>query len=256
MLPIVNVIIFANEEMKDSKLPKGVLSIGFKPVLFHLISSFENLKDEYFFQFFIICHKNEIEIMEDEMERWEKGDIYFIPTKYRNMDTRILYFYLNSAFHKSCDFYILTSIYFPFFSETTISYFLDKYKKNPLILIGNLPYGKNSFPKIMIKNEKGIFSENGVYNFLYFTILSEYEFKQIYSIYYPMDESYFNCIFFRTILLPDYYSSFDLNPLLSLKDFHYLQYLYHENEKKKSTIQFQILWKKIKNLENEMKKIF
>ena len=255
MLFTINVIIFANERIQDYEKPKAISSIGSIPILKHIISSFKRLKDEYNFNFIIICYQNEKEIIEDEMERWDNSNIIYIATEYRNMNIQILYRYLSSSFFKSSDYFIISSIYFPFLSESLLSYFIEYYKKKPLILIGNIPYGKNLIPKVKIRNGKGIFSEEGDYHFLYLTIIDEYNFKQIYSIDYPIDELYYRCHYFDVVILPNYYISYDINPYIFKKDLDYLKYKYYENEKKINKIQLKKIWQKIKKIENELKKI-
>ena len=85
--------------------------------------------------------------------------------------------------------------------------------------------------------------------------MREYDFKQIYSIDYSMNEFYYNCIYFQTILLPNYYSSYDIYPYIIKKDLEYLKYIYDKNEKKINIIQLKKIWQKIKKIENEIKKI-
>lgn len=254
MLTTISVILFANEKIREYQKPKAICSIGYIPILKHIISSFKKLKDEYNFNFVIICYKDEKEIIEDEMERWDSSDIIYLSTEYRTMNVKILYHYIHSSFIKPTEHFLITSLYFPFFSDSLLSYFLENYKKNPLILVGDIPYGKKLIPKIKIKNGKGIFSKEGNYNFLYLTIMQEYTFKQIYSIDYSMNELYFHFIFFETILLPIYYSSYDIYPYIIKKDLDYLKYIYYENEKKINKIQLKKIWQKMKKIENEIKK--
>ena len=254
MLLTINVIIFANEKINNYEKPKAISSIGYIPIMKHIISSFKILKDEYNFNFIIICYKDEIEIIEDEMERWDKSNIIYIPTEYRNMNIKILYRYLSSSFYKTSDYFLISSIYFPFLTESLLSYFLEDFKKKPLILVGKIPYGKHIIPKIKIRNGKAIFSKEGDYNFLYLTIMDEYDFKQIYSIDYPIDELYYHCNYFDVVILPSYYLSYDINPYIFKKDLDYLKYKYYENEKKINKIQLKKIWRKLKNLEIEIKK--
>ena len=189
------------------------------------------------------------------MERWENINISYLSTMYRNMNINILYHYIHSNLFLPAEHFMITSIYFPFFSDSLFSYFLENFNKNPSILVGNIPYGKNQIPKIKIKNEKGIFSNEGNYNFLFLTIMEEYTFKQIYSIYYPIEELYYHCIHFKTVILPTYYSSYEIYPYITKKDLEYLKYIYYKNEKKINQIQLKKIWNKLKKIETFIKKI-
>lgn len=253
MLSKINVLIFANEKISEN--PKAISSIGHIPILKHIISSLKKLKDEYDFSFIIICHTHEKEMIEDEMERWEKTNILYLSTIYRDMNINIFYNYIQSTLFLPADHFMITSLYFPFFSDSLFSYFLENYNKNPSILIGNLPYGEKRIPRIKIKNEKGIFSNEGDYNFLFLTIMEEYTFKQIYSIYYPVDEFYYHCIHFKAIVLPTYYSSYEIYPYITRKDLDYLKYIYFKHEEKMHQIQLKKIWNKLKKIETFLKKI-
>jgi hypothetical protein len=211
------------------------------------------LRDEYNFQFFVICHKDEIEIIEDEMYRWEKSNITYISTIHRNMNVNILYRYSRSSYSNFCDYYLISSIYFPLISESLIYFFLKNFDKRPSILVGNVSYGENILPKVFIKNGKGIFSERGILNFLYLTIMDEYDFKQIFSIDYPIDELFFHCLYFNTIVLSNFNQIDNMSPYIFNKDLDFLKYLYYENLNKLKKIQLKKIWKKLKNIENIMK---
>ena len=145
------------------------------------------------------------------MEHWNNSNIIFLSTEHRNMNINILNHYLHSSFQKPSDYFLMTSIYFPFVSDSLLAYFFESYLKSPLILLGEIPYGKDLLPKVQIKNEKGIFSPNGKYNFLFLTFMDEYDFRQIFSIHYPVDICYFYCVYFKVVILPSYYYSFDIS---------------------------------------------
>ena len=158
----MNIIIFANEETKDNKdNPKGLTRIGNIPLLYSIISSFKKLKDDYHFKFIVICHKDEKETIEDEMERWDK-DIIYLSTSCRDMDHSIFYHYLNSDFKQVCNKYIITSLYFPLLSDCLLKDFIEKYKGDPQIMIGdfsysNISYGKLLLPKLFLREKKAYF---------------------------------------------------------------------------------------------------
>ena len=256
----MNIIIFANEETKDNKdNPKGLTRIGNIPLLYSIISSFKKLKDDYHFKFIVICHKDEKETIEDEMERWDK-DIIYLSTSCRDMDHSIFYHYLNSDFKQVCNKYIITSLYFPLLSDCLLKDFIEKYKGDPQIMIGdfshsNISYGKLLLPKLFLREKKGVFHNNGNYNFMYLTIISDSDFKQIFSINTLYKVPYYHCIYFNTYILPNYYSYYESVPFFKENDLEYINYLYNQNEKKDLLIQMEKLWKRWKNIEERIKKL-
>lgn len=257
----MNIIIFANEKVQEYNKdnPKALTRIGNKPILYSIISSFKKLKDDYSFKFIVICHNNEKEIIEDEMERWDK-DIIYLSTKERDMDYSIIYYYLNSKYKQFGKEYIITSLYFPLLSEYILKDFIEKYKGNPQIMIGNfsnsnISYGKSILPKITIRENKGIFNENGEYNFMFLTIINSNDLNQLFSIKNNFKVPYYHCIYFNIYLLPIYYSYYESVPFYKENDINYINYLYNEKEKKELLIQMEKLWKRWKNIEERIKKL-
>lgn len=256
----MNVIIFANEITKDNKEnPKALTRIGNIPLLYSIISSFKKLKDDYCFKFIVICHKDEKEIIEDEMERWEK-DILYLSTKERDMDHSIFYYYLRSEYKQVGNPYIITSLYFPLLSDCILKDFIETHKEKPQIMVGdfsnsNILYGKSVLPKIFTREKKGIFHKDGNLNFMYLTILTESDFKQIFSIKNLFKVPYYHCIYFNTYILPKYYSQYESVPFYKKNDIQYINYLFNQKEKKDLFIQMEKLWKRWKNIEERIKKL-
>jgi hypothetical protein len=216
----INLILFANQILKDEKTPKAHVKIQEKPCILYLLESCLGFLEEYKIQLFIIVPQLSLEFIKDMIDEWcvfvEKQnhfDIFFLPTLRVDYDvcllSNLLKLYLKQFWSDGLCMFL--SLNFPCVQYSTLKSILENYNQYPLCLIKKIDKSMVLSNTVCMKkhwknneNHFAFTNQRTNYEYMFISLVDFTTFELLFGIKYPIGGPFYSCFISNVFKLPSY----------------------------------------------------